>query len=108
MSYIQMSDEAYEEFKAFLDSTNIDNYDLKVIYMGRNCSGATFNLDTSGYEPNDIVEQVKDIKFFMSEELLEEYGGFIILSNNENKGQGLEFKPVNLINNCSACPQLGC
>lgn len=107
MNNIRISEEAYKEFKDFLDYNNVENYNLKITYMGRNCAGPVFNIDTGKQGPNDILEQVKDINFFIGKDLIDEYEGFIILSNNENNGKGLELKPVKAPKSgCSVCP--GC
>jgi HesB-like selenoprotein len=107
MENIKISEEAYEEFKGFLDYNKLPNYDLRISYMGRNCSGLIFNIDNGVKEDNDIVEKVKDINFIMDEELIKEYGGFIILSNNENEGRGLELRSViEPKSPCTVCP--GC
>lgn len=104
MSNVRISDEAYKEFKGFLDGHCLENYNLRVTYMGKNCKGVTFNINCEEQQPDDIVEQIKDIKFFIPQELIDEYEGFIILSNRENKGQGLEFKPMKVPkSNCTVC-----
>ncbi|MDP4144016.1 MAG: HesB-like protein [Bacillota bacterium] len=107
MCYIQISDEAYNEFKEMLDSSPLGTCDIRISYMGRNCNGTLFNIDAGIEEENDVVEQVKDIKFIMEKTMLDEYEGFIILSNNENNGTGLELKPVVAPPSpCTVCP--GC
>lgn len=107
MSIIRISEEAYDEFITFLDGHCLENYDLRVTYMGKNCQGVTFNINCEEQQPGDIIEQINDIKFFIPEELIDEYEGFIILSNSENNGQGLEFKPMKVPkSNCTVCP--GC
>ena len=109
MNYIQISEEGYEEFKGFLDYSysTTDNHTIRISYIGRNCDGTTFNIDLGKEEPDDIVEKVKDITFIMSKDLIDEFQGFIILSNNENNGNGLEFKPVVAPPSpCTVCP--GC
>lgn len=105
MGYINISDEAYSEFKSFLDSTNITDYNLRISYLGRNCSGLTFNLDNDISNENDICDKIHEINFIANKDLVEEYGGFIILSNNENNQNGLELKPVITPKcDCSVCP----
>ena len=104
MSHIQISEEAYEEFKGFLTQNSVENYNLRVSYLGRNCSGPTFNIDISEPKATDIREEVKDIKFYIEEKIINEYGGFIVLSNNENEGKGLELKPVkDPLSGCKMC-----
>ncbi len=107
MKYITISEEGYKEFDGFLDSINFSSKNLRIRYLGKKCSGPVFNIDFGVEGKGDIVEEVKDIKFIMHKELLDEYGGFIILSNNENNGQGLILKPViEPVGGCSVCP--GC
>jgi HesB-like selenoprotein len=107
MSYINISDEAYVEFKDFLEFNKVENYNLRIAYLGRRCSGPIFNIATCSENTNDIVEQIKEISFIMNKELIDEYGGFEILSSNENQGEGLILKPmIAPVNNCNICP--GC
>lgn len=104
MSNIKISEEAYREFKGFLDDNKIKKYDLKLSYIGKNCGGPVFNISMGEKSYDDVVEEVQDIKFFIGKNLIEEYGGFIILSNNENDGKGLELKPINApANACDIC-----
>ena len=44
--------------------------------------------------PDATPEQVKDITFIAEQKLIDEFGGFIILSSEENNGMGLSLKPV--------------
>lgn len=107
MDFMQVSDEAYEEFKSFLVNTNVQNFNLRINYLGRNCNGVTFNLDYGVKGDNDVSQQVKDINFIIDKQGLEEFEGFVILSNNENNGQGLELKPLKVPESpCTVCP--GC
>lgn len=107
MSYINISEEAYDEFKGFLDYNKVENYNLRIAYLGKKCSGPVFNISTCSKNDSDVVEQIKDINFIINKELINEYGGFKILSDKENDGQGLILKPVIAqMNNCNICP--GC
>lgn len=107
MENLVISDEAYEEFMGFLKSTNFTNKNLRIKYLGRRCSGPIFNIDIGKPVATDAIEEVKELKFIINKDLINEYGGFMILSNNENNGDGLILKPViEPENNCSICP--GC
>lgn len=102
MNYVQMSNEAYTEFKSFLEANNVQDYNLRISYLGRNCSGLTFNLDNGVSTSNDVCQQIHDINFIADRELINEYGGFKILSNAENDGNGLELR-VLIIPKCTSC-----
>ncbi|AJA47633.1 HesB family protein [Clostridium pasteurianum DSM 525 = ATCC 6013] len=107
MSFMKVSDQAYEEFKGFLVNTNVQNFNLRITYVGRNCNGLTFNLDYGVKGENDVEEQVKDITFIIDKDALEEFEGFTILSNEENNGEGLELKALKVPESpCTVCP--GC
>jgi HesB-like selenoprotein len=107
VKYITISEEGYKEFKTFLNSINFKAENLRIRYLGKKCSGPVFNIDIGIEGKGDIVEEVKDMKFIMHKELIDEYGGFIILSNSENNGQGIILKPViEPVSGCSICP--GC
>jgi HesB-like selenoprotein len=107
MSYIKISDKAYDEFKGFLEYSNIKNYNIRISYLGKKCSGCVFNIDVGKIQEQDTVETVKDITFIMNNELIKSYGGFIILSDDENNGNGLILKPIiepeSLCNACAGC-----
>ena len=107
MNNIQISEEAYQEFKGFLEENKVEDYNLRISYLGRNCSGPTFNIDISKPKVSDTMEQVKEIKFYIEEKIINDYGGLIVLSNNENGGKGLELKPVkDPLGGCKLC--VGC
>lgn len=107
MDIIEISHKAYKEFKEYLDSCNVTDYNLRISYMGRNCSGPIFNIAAGTEGPNDVVIELNEIVFYIEQELIDEYEGFIILSNDENNGEGLEFKPIKAPDNpcigCSSC-----
>jgi HesB-like selenoprotein len=107
MDYIKISDEAYEEFKGFLEYSNIKNFNIRISYLGKKCSGCVFNIDVGKVEERDTVANVKEITFIMNDSLIKTYGGFIVLSDNENNGQGLILKPIiepeSPCNVCSGC-----
>ena len=94
MKNITISEEAYNEFKGFLDDNNITDFNIRINFAGAACSGPIFNISVS--EPNDadVVEKVNEISFIVEKTLIDEFGGFIILSTNENEGRGLSLKPV--------------
>ncbi|SHH78286.1 HesB-like protein [Clostridium grantii] len=107
MEYIKISDEAYEEFKGFLEYSDIKNFNIRISYLGKKCSGCIFNIAEGKIEKKDIVVTIKDITFIINPNLIKEYEGFIILSDNENNKQGLILKPINEPESlCNVCP--GC
>lgn len=107
MENLIISDEAYEEFRGFLRSVNFTNTSLRIKYLGKKCSGPVFNIDMGTECSSDVVVEVKDLKFIMNKDLITEYGGFEILSSNENNGEGLILKPIiEQESGCSICP--GC
>ena len=95
MKNITISEEAYKEFKAFLDENKIEDYKIRINLAGYACSGAVFNISVSEIrEGEDVTEVVNDVTFIMEKTLVDEFGGFIILSTEENEGRGLTLKPV--------------
>jgi HesB-like selenoprotein len=94
MQKIIISDEAYEEFKAFLDENNIEKYNIRINHAGNGCGGPVFNISVEETADIDAVEKVKDINFIFKPELIDEFGGFNILSSDENDGRGLSLKPL--------------
>ncbi|MGL5148987.1 MAG: HesB-like protein [Clostridium sp.] len=94
MKKITISTEAYNEFKSFLDENGIEKYDIRINLAGFGCSGPAFNISVSESTDEDVVETVEAVNFIMEKSLVEEFGGFIILSTEENEGRGLTLKPV--------------
>lgn len=94
MTKINISEEAYAEFKAFLDDNDITDYNIRINLAGFACSGPAFNISVDTATEGDIVEKVQDITFIVEEKLVDEFGGFKILSTDENNGMGLSLKPV--------------
>lgn len=94
MKNVTISEEAYTEFKNFLDENNIDNYNIRINLAGFACSGPVFNISVSETADEDVTETVNDVTFIVEKKLMDEFGGFIILSTEENEGRGLSLKPV--------------
>lgn len=94
MNKITLSTEAYNEFKAFLDENKVEGYNIRITLAGFGCSGPVFNISVDEIKENDLVEKINDITFFAEQSLIDEFGGFIILSSEENQGRGLSLKPV--------------
>ena len=94
MKNITISQEAYNEFKAFLEENKITDFNIRINYAGSSCSGPIFNISVSNPGDDDEVEKINDISFICEKSLIEQFGGFIILSSEENEGNGLSLKPV--------------
>ncbi len=94
MNKITLSTEAYDEFKAFLDENEVEGYNIRINLAGFGCSGPVFNISVDEPKENDVVEKINDITFFAETSLIDELGGFIILSSEENEGRVLSLKPV--------------
>lgn len=94
MKNITISEEAYKEFKDFLDENKVEGYNIRINLAGYACHGPAFNISISEPTDTDVTEVVNDITFIVEESLIDEFGGFIILSTEENEGRGLSLKPV--------------
>lgn len=94
MKNIFMSDVAYKEFKDFLDENNVESYNIRIGISEFSCSGPIFNIMIGEETSEDDVEVINEIKFIVDKNMLAEYGGFIIVSNEENDGNGIGLKPV--------------
>lgn len=94
MDKILISEEAYNEFKAFLDENEVENYSIRINLAGFGCSGPAFNISVDDVKEGDLTQKVQDITFVVEEKLVDEFGGFKLLSTEENEGRGLSLKPV--------------
>ena len=94
MKNITISEEAYNEFKGFLEENNITDSNIRINFAGFACSGPIFNISISQATDADEVEKIHDISFIYEKTLIDQFGGFIILSSEENEGNGLSLKPV--------------
>ena len=94
MKNVNISEEAYNEFKAFLEQNKITDLNIRLNFAGSSCGGPIFNISVSEATDADEVEKINDISFICENSLIEEFGGFIILSSDENKGNGLSLKPA--------------
>lgn len=108
MNKITMSDEAYNEFMDFLNSNNVNERSLRVHFVGNSCHGPAFNISVDEAKEGDIIEKVNDLTFVIEPNLIEEFGGFMFLSSEENEGQGLSLKPLIApadtgCDSCSSC-----
>lgn len=94
MEKLVISNEAYEEFKSFLDENKIDNYNIRINFAGSACSGPVFNISVEEPQEGDIIEKVNDINFLIKPEIIDEFGILTILSTEENNGRGLSLRPL--------------
>lgn len=94
MSKFILSEDAYNEFKGFLTENDISDFNIRVNLAGFGCSGPAFNITIDEPKETDVSEKVNDITFMAETTLIDEFGGFIILSSEENEGRGLSLKPV--------------
>ena len=92
MDKILISEEAYKEFKSFLDENEVDNYSIRINLAGFGCSGPAFNISVDEANEGDVTQKVNDITFVVEEKLVDEFGGFKLLSTDENEGRGLSLK----------------
>ena len=104
MDKILISEEAYKEFKEFLDENEVDNYSIRINLAGFGCSGPAFNISVDEAKEGDVTKKVNDIVFVVEEKLVDEFGGFRLLSTDENEGRGLSLKPViEVEGGCGSC-----
>lgn len=104
MDKILISEEAYKEFKEFLDENEVDNYSIRINLAGFGCSGPAFNISVDEAREGDVTQKVNDIVFVVEEKLVDEFGGFKLLSTDENEGRGLSLKPViEVEGGCGSC-----
>ena len=103
MKNITISEQAYKEFKEFLDENKVESYNIRINLAGMACSGPVFNITIDESTDDDVVEVVNDVNFII-EKLVDEFGGFRLLSSEENGGRGLSLKPViEVAGGCGSC-----
>lgn len=101
---IFIDDKAYKEFKDLLDQANVESYKVRIALDRVGCSGPIFGVFIDEAGQDDDVEVINDISFICEKTLIEEYGGFIIVSSQENGGRGVGLKPVvTPSSGCSGC-----
>lgn len=94
MEKIIISNEAYEEFKSFLQENNVESKNIRVAMAGGGCGGPTFGVCVGEVIEGDLVENINDINFIINENLYNEYGVFTLLSTKENDGLGMTIRPL--------------
>lgn len=104
MKLINISTEACDELKDFLKENDINDFKIRINFAGNACSGPIFNITVDDPTEEDYVETISDITFMAEKSLTDEFGGFIILSSEENDGRGLSLRPViEQEGGCSTC-----
>ena len=104
MSVVKMSNEAYTEFKSFLQENGVEKFDIRINLAGVGWGGPVFNIVLDEQSDNDEVDKIEDITFFVDKELVKDFEGFTLLSSDENGGRGLSLKPVKESEGgCSSC-----
>ncbi|SDP54025.1 HesB-like protein [Clostridium gasigenes] len=94
MEKVIISESGYNEFKSFLDENDIKDYTIRINLGGFGCSGPAFNIAVDEVKEGDVVEKINDITFVIESKLIDEFGGFKLLSSEENEGRGLSLKPI--------------
>ena len=104
MSVVKMSNEAYTEFKSFLQENGVEKFDIRINLAGVGWGGPVFNIVLDEQSDNDEVVKIEDITFFVDKELVKDFEGFTLLSSDENGGRGLSLKPViEVEGGCGSC-----
>ena len=91
---IFINDKAYIEFKELLDNAKVESYNVRINLDRYGCSGPIFGVFIDEATEEDDVETIKDITFIVEKPINEQFGGFIIVSSEENNGNGVGLKPV--------------
>ncbi|MGB4438938.1 MAG: HesB-like protein [Sedimentibacter sp.] len=91
---IFIDDTAYNEFKELLDEANVESYNIRISIDNYSCSGPIFGISVSEATVEDEIETIKEVTFIAEKSLSEQFGGFIIVSSEENSGCGVGLKPV--------------
>ena len=86
MNKFLVSEEAYNEFKAFLVENEVENFSIRINLAGFGCSGPAFNITVDEAKEGDVSEKINDITLIAEEKLVDEFGGFRLLSSEENGG----------------------
>ena len=94
MKLMNISLEACTELKDFLKENNIEDFNIRINLAGFGCSGPAFNITVDKATDADYTDIVNGITFIAEKSLADEFGGFIILSSEENEGRGLSLRPV--------------
>lgn len=110
MKNIFIDETAYKEFKDLLDESNVESYNIRISishYTGR---GPIFDITVDSPNEDDETETINDITFIVEKSVLASYGGFIIVSSEENNGDGVGLKPVvtpaeDSCGTCGGCSQ---
>ena len=101
---IFIDDIAYKEFKELLDNSNVESYNVRIALDRVGCSGPVFGVFIDEADDKDDIEVINEITFISAKSLINEYGGFIIVSSEENDGNGVGMKPVvTPSSGCSSC-----
>ncbi|PKK39049.1 hypothetical protein ABB02_01664 [Clostridiaceae bacterium JG1575] len=103
MAMINISDSAYQEFRDLLIANDIKDTTVRIALAGFGCSGPRFGLMVDEPSESDLTEKVQDLTFVVEKELIDEYEGFIILSDEENGGGGMSLRPMKLDESASGC-----
>lgn len=106
---IEITEDGYNEFNDLLEANEIEPKIVRLALAGYGCSGPRFGLMMDEPTNEDYIEVMKDITFIVSKDVYAEYGGFVILSDDENFGGGMSLRPKKIDDEagCSTCPT-GC
>ena len=73
MSVVKMSNEAYTEFKSFLQENGVEKFDIRINLAGVGWGGPVFNIVLDEQSDNDEVVKMEDITFVVDKELVKDF-----------------------------------
>lgn len=103
MAIVNISEPAYKEFKELLLANDIKETTVRIALAGLGCSGPRFGLMVDDKNDADVTEIYNDLTFIVEKDLVDQYEGFTILSDEENGGAGMSLRPLKVDENASGC-----
>lgn len=108
MSIVKISENAFKEFKQFLNDNEVTADVIRIHFAGMGWGGPAFSLVLDEQKESDNTEKMQDLTFLVDKDVTAQFGELTILSGEENGMGGFSIEPETKpegggCSSCSSC-----
>lgn len=109
MSIVKVSENAFKEFKKFLEENDVKTDVIRIHLAGMGCGGPAFNLVLDEKKEEDNVEVMDGLTFLVDKNVTEQFGELSLLCADENGMGGFSIETEKRVEGgcCSGCSGCG-
>lgn len=93
MSIVKISENAFKEFKQFLNDNEVTADVIRIHFAGMGWGGPAFSLVLDEQKESDNTEEMQGLTFLVDKDVTAQFGKLTILSSEENGMGGFSIEP---------------